>query len=334
MLLNAVLPMRQKAPIPDTAVDEVGNSEVSDQNKGVNASIVGETERCPPVPSTLPDRTTSASEVTEVMCTQNPSILTQAESYDCNHRGPRMNPSLATVCKDEEIPVETNVVPASNTPDVNTGIASGSKVRTGLQAAFGLAANEFSLQHGKRLGDPGTCLDPPPLKKGKASLLKLKKVYPQLLPSERTSTAVKRATVDRPKQSGKRPSKFLDYVPPADNKPRAEMCEPLQKSKVVWILHPDHQNKTIGLRRCGLSWRSYKKKLVPGVENVSWKHGMQQVTIEHVYPKWSQSKVLYPDLQCHGINTIGDALKGDFAVDATILWHTRYLNYVEVSKVN
>ena len=109
---------------------------------------------------------------------------------------------------------------------------------------------------------------------------------------------------------------------------------PLTPSKAVWILHPEHQNKTIALGRCGPHWRSTKKKLVPGVEGVPWEHGMQQVTVEHVYPEWSQSKVLYPDHQRQGINTIGDALKGDFAEDATILWQSRYLNYVEVSKVN
>ena len=111
-------------------------------------------------------------------------------------------------------------------------------------------------------------------------------------------------------------------------------CDPLTPKKAVWILHPEHQNKTIALGRCGSHWRSYKKKTIASIEGVLWEHGMQLVTIEHVYPEWSQSKVLYPDNQRHGITTIGDALKGDFAEDATILWHTRYLNYVEVSKVN
>ena len=61
---------------------------------------------------------------------------------------------------------------------------------------------------------------------------------------------------------------------------------------------------------------------------------MQQVTIEHVYPEWAQVCVLYPDHQREGIVTLSDALKGEFAEDATILWQTRYLNLVEVSKVN
>ena len=60
---------------------------------------------------------------------------------------------------------------------------------------------------------------------------------------------------------------------------------------------------------------------------------MQLITIEHVYPEWAGTKVLYPDHQRDGIISIGDALKGDFSEDATILWETRYLNYVEVSKV-
>ncbi|KAG0622396.1 hypothetical protein M758_3G094500 [Ceratodon purpureus] len=333
MLLNAVLPTQRIAPITDTCVDEVNNREVSPQTEGGKASGLDENGICPPVHSTPPDRTACASEVTEVMCTQNPSILIQ------EHGGNRTSPSLATVYGDEDLQNETYMVTTSNTGDVNTTIASGEKVRTGLQAAFGLAPNELTLQRGKRAADPDTSLtslDPPPLKKGKGPTLKLKKIDPKLLPSERnpTPTVANSVTVERPKRSRKRPSKFLDYVPPADNKPRAEMCEPLQKSKAVWILHPEHQNKTIGLGRCGLSWRSYKKKLVPGVENVSWKHGMQQVTVEHVYPEWSKAKVLYPDLQRPGINSIGDALKGDFAEDATILWQTRYLNYVEVSKVN
>lgn len=70
------------------------------------------------------------------------------------------------------------------------------------------------------------------------------------------------------------------------------------------------------------------------MKGVSWEHGMQQVTIEHVYPGWEQTKVLYPNLQRDGITNIGDAMRGEFAEDATILWQTRYLNYVEVSKVN
>lgn len=111
-------------------------------------------------------------------------------------------------------------------------------------------------------------------------------------------------------------------------------CGPLKPNKVVWILHPDHQNKTIALGRCGPHWRSYKKKLVPNVKGVSWEHGMQQVTIEHVYPEWAHTKVLYPDHQREGIVTISDAMRGEFAEDATILWETRYLNFVEVSTLN
>ena len=61
---------------------------------------------------------------------------------------------------------------------------------------------------------------------------------------------------------------------------------------------------------------------------------MQQVTIEHVYPEWVHTRVLYPDHQREGIVTLCDALKGEFAEDVTILWQTRYLNFVEVSKVN
>lgn len=63
-------------------------------------------------------------------------------------------------------------------------------------------------------------------------------------------------------------------------------------------------------------------------------HGMQQVTIEHVYHEWAHTKVLYPDHQREGINTISDAMRGKFDEDATILWETRYLNFVEVSTIN
>lgn len=180
-------------------------------------------------------------------------------------------------------------------------------------------------------------------------------------------SAVTSVLVERPRRARKKPSKFIDHVPPAENKLRGDtvrslphfmqsspcrtlcvpshcmfnsclvliaQCEPLKPSKAVWVLHPDHQNKTIALGQCGPHWRSYKKKCVPNMKGVSWEHGMQQVTIEHVYPGWEQTKVLYPNLQRDGITNIGDAMRGEFAEDATILWQTRYLNYVEVSKVN
>ena len=102
----------------------------------------------------------------------------------------------------------------------------------------------------------------------------------------------------------------------------------------MWVLHPHLQNTTVALGRCGQHWRSNKKKLVPHIQGVSWQHGMQLVTIEHVYPEWAQTPVLYPDQQRDGIVTLADALTGDFNEDATILWQTRLLNLVEVSKVN
>ena len=70
------------------------------------------------------------------------------------------------------------------------------------------------------------------------------------------------------------------------------------------------------------------------MKGVLWEPGMQQVTIEHVYPEWSQTRVLYPDHQREGIVTVGDALKGDFNEDATILWQTRFLNLIGVSRIN
>ena len=60
---------------------------------------------------------------------------------------------------------------------------------------------------------------------------------------------------------------------------------------------------------------------------------MQQITIDHVYPEFSQTKVLYNEKQREDIATISDALNGEFSEDATILWKTRYINYVEVCKV-
>ena len=60
---------------------------------------------------------------------------------------------------------------------------------------------------------------------------------------------------------------------------------------------------------------------------------MQQVTIEHIYPEFAMTKVMYGDQQREGILTVSDAVNGEFSEDATILWSTRYLNFVEVSKV-
>ena len=57
---------------------------------------------------------------------------------------------------------------------------------------------------------------------------------------------------------------------------------------------------------------------------------MQQVTVDHVYPQFMKAKVMYPEQQRAGIETISDALTGEFAEDATLLWKTNYLKFVEV----
>ena len=113
----------------------------------------------------------------------------------------------------------------------------------------------------------------------------------------------------------------------------ASQCDPIKTKSAVWVLHPDHPGKTIALARAGPHWRSYKKGFVPNVKGVSWEYGMQQITIDHVYPEFSQAKVLFGEKQRDGIATISDALSGEFSEDATILWKTRYINYVEVCKV-
>ena len=58
---------------------------------------------------------------------------------------------------------------------------------------------------------------------------------------------------------------------------------------------------------------------------------MQQVTIEHIYPEFAETMVLYLDHQREGIVTISDAIRGEFAEDATVLWETHYLNYVKLA---
>ncbi|KAG0606784.1 hypothetical protein M758_9G167300, partial [Ceratodon purpureus] len=144
--------------------------------------------------------------------------------------------------------------------------------------------------------------------------------------------------IKRPRRNSKKPSKFLDYVPPLENKPRGEKCIPIPPKSAVWVLHPDHPGKTIALARAGPHWRSYKKGSVPkgsvpNIKGVSWEYGMQQVTLEHIYPEFTQTKVMYDSQQRDRILTVSDAVNGEFAEDATVLWSTRYLNFVEVSKV-
>ena len=111
------------------------------------------------------------------------------------------------------------------------------------------------------------------------------------------------------------------------------MQNPLTPKKYVWILHPDHPEETIGLGRTGPHWRSHKKGTVPNVHGVPWEFGMQQVTVDHIYPQFMKSKVMYPGQHRSGIETISDALTGEFAEDATVVWKTNYLKLVEVGGV-
>lgn len=39
---------------------------------------------------------------------------------------------------------------------------------------------------------------------------------------------------------------------------------------------------------------------------------MQQVTVEHIYPQYASTKVLFPERQRDGIDTLSDALNGEF----------------------
>ena len=64
------------------------------------------------------------------------------------------------------------------------------------------------------------------------------------------------------------------------------------------------------------------------MKGVLWETGMQQVTIDHVYPQFSHVEVLYPNHQRQGIVKVTDALDGEFAEDATIVWKTTHLKLV------
>ena len=97
-------------------------------------------------------------------------------------------------------------------------------------------------------------------------------------------------------------------------------------------MHPDHQNEIVALGQSGPHWNSKKTKNVPNVSGMPWEPGMQLVTIEHVYPQWSHVIPMYPDKQRQGLQTMADAMNGEFAEDSTILWRTNYLNYVQASK--
>ena len=107
---------------------------------------------------------------------------------------------------------------------------------------------------------------------------------------------------------------------------------PLHPKRYVWVLHPDHPNQTIALGQTGTHWKNTRNKFVPNVTGVLWEYGMQQVTVEHVYPEWGGVIPLYRDQQREGIHKMGDVLNGEFAEDSTILWNTRYLNYVQAAK--
>ncbi|KAG0595541.1 hypothetical protein M758_UG175300 [Ceratodon purpureus] len=90
-------------------------------------------------------------------------------------------------------------------------------------------------------------------------------IVPARMPFDYSAADVVEST-QRPKRTRKRPSKYLEYITPSENKLRGEECRPLTpRNKAVWILHRDHQNQTIALGRCGPHWRSYKKKIVPNV---------------------------------------------------------------------
>ncbi|KAG0595201.1 hypothetical protein M758_UG148600 [Ceratodon purpureus] len=125
---------------------------------------------------------------------------------------------------------------------------------------------------------------------------------------------------ERSKRTTKRPSKYLDQA------------GPLHPKRYVWVMHPDHQNETVALGQSGPHWNSKKTKNVPNVSGVPWEPGMQLVTIEHVYPQWSHVIPMYPDKQRQGLQTMADAMNGEFAEDSTILWRTNYLNYVQAAK--
>ena len=179
-------------------------------------------------------------------------------------------------------------------------------------------------------------------------------------PKNKWCSIVTEPSGGRAKRKTSIPSRFMQKVPPSENKPRSEkvkilhttsqtarqhghcsrycilfsICmtmqsKPLKPKRNVWILHPEFPNETIGIGKSGPSWRANKKTWIPNVDGVSWEPGMQQVKIDHVYPQYADVSVLNPTHQRPGILKMSDALDGQYVEDSTIVWQTRYLNYVE-----
>ncbi|KAG0504176.1 hypothetical protein KC19_N008500 [Ceratodon purpureus] len=272
LLINAVMPTgvgqrwggaQQNFPLGDVGTHPVDNNE----DVAVNPGVVNVTS----IPGAS-DPSGTASGMTDELSTRT-RLFTEpvegpAESEDRRTRNsdPRassfdpLTSSHPTNSSHHTVSNPTNAPPVQKLgPDA------------GLQAAFGLTSAETELLTRKRL--PERVLDatqlpdeednPKPAKRGRVPRNKAT-VFPAALPAEEPSPSVQGSvTVQRPKRVRKRPSKFIDHVPPSENKPRAEMSDPLTPKKAVWVLHPEHPNKTIALGRCGPHWRSYKKRTSP-----------------------------------------------------------------------
>lgn len=81
MLLNVMLPTGQKAATLPSRVGEPSNLVLNPEDPLRNASNMGDSDHCttPVYRATL--RTGCGSGVSEVMCTQNPSVMTEGMLY-------------------------------------------------------------------------------------------------------------------------------------------------------------------------------------------------------------------------------------------------------------
>ncbi|KAG0572848.1 hypothetical protein KC19_VG129700 [Ceratodon purpureus] len=82
MLLNVMLPKGEKEATLPSAVGELSNPDSHPAGHLRNTSNMAEFEHCPIQHNTGTEGTGCGSGVSEVMCTQNPSVLTQDDSYD------------------------------------------------------------------------------------------------------------------------------------------------------------------------------------------------------------------------------------------------------------
>ncbi|KAG0596099.1 hypothetical protein M758_UG224400 [Ceratodon purpureus] len=150
--------------------------------------------------------------------------------------------------------------PGPSTTDNGTSLTTSNRA---LHAVFGLSPGDRTFAGVKRPIDQGPSsgtADKPMAKKGRVVVTKNMKA---LLPVQSVGAhapPLDQVSDGRPRRNRKRPSKYIDHVPPLENKPRGEMGDPLTPKKAVWVLHPEHPNQTIALGQSGPHWCSTKKK--------------------------------------------------------------------------